>query len=260
MNSSADEQYIEILNSRVKELQEKISKIQSKSKHGIDPFNNNAIKIKGYEIEIKELETEIKNKTPRAKLSDGVEDILYDLDDKYNEKDKKQNEIEQQIADLKDMRDKLKTVRARKKVDRKIEKLEAKVTVLKKKKVSYGKRQRAIMYPKYKKDMIKKSLLARAKGRVENYNDLIQDNAELKNMLRDDSIIDAVKGVIYDIKGAYYQKKLARADEILQEMQSKNSIITMAGARVTSLSKRYADIIRQKRQQQHQQQQPVVTM
>jgi hypothetical protein len=79
MNSSADEQYIEILNSRVKELQEKISKIQSKSKHGIDPFNNNAIKIKGYEIEIKELETEIKNKTPRAKLSDGVEDILYDL-------------------------------------------------------------------------------------------------------------------------------------------------------------------------------------
>lgn len=248
-NTRVDDQYIEILRDRITELRSKISKLTNRVNNGIDPFNNSAIKIKGYELEIQELEDEINNGTHRQPLFDGIEVALDALDDRYYNLSDKQDEVQAELDNLRNMRNNLKTVRARRRVDKKIEKLEAKIAKLKNKKVACEKRQKSIMYPKYRKDMIKNSLLARARGRVETYNDLISDNNELKNMLSGNGIFDSIKGAIYDIKGLYYQKRLERSEEVLREMQSKNAIVTMAGARVTSLGKKYADKIRQGLQQ-----------
>lgn len=255
-NTRADDQYIEILRDRITELRGKISKLTNKVNNGIDPFNNAAIKIRGYELEIQELEEEINNRTPRQTLFDGIEVALDALDDRYYDLSDKQDAVQAELDNLRNMRDNLQTVRARRKVDKRIEKLEAKIAKLKNKKVACEKRQKSIMYPKYRKDMIKRGLLARARGRVETYNNLISDNNELKNMLSGNGIFDPIKSVVYDIKGLYYQKRLERSEEVLREMQSKNAIVTMAGARVTSLGKKYADRIRQRFQQQRVQPQP----
>ena len=247
---SSEEQYKKILEDRISELKRKIAKLNSKQGRGIETMNSAATKINGYKIEIQELEEELANTDRRRQLSERVETELARLDRKYRSNERRTSSYEDEIDRLKEMRENLTTIRARRKVDKRISQLNDKISKLKNTNVKCAKKQRRMMIPRYKKDFIKNGMISRAEGRVENYENLVRDNEALKGMLDDNKIIDNIKGIFYDIKGRYYQKKLERSQEILTEMQRKDKIITMAGARITSFGKKRIERIRQRRAQQ----------
>ena len=241
---NVDSEYKKILEERVKELETRIAKLKIKEENSKDLGTRFSSRIKGLELEVEDLKQKIIAADNRELLGNFTEERLTKKEAKFQQNLHEQQELEKEIADLKAVREKMNSSRAKRIPGKKIARLEKKLNRLKDKGAIIGYKQRKIMYPKYKHNLKRESLLFHAQGRVDNYEEKIQDNEELKRTLNKDHKLDSIKAVYYDVKGLYYQKRWDRSKEILNEMQTKKNIVTMYGSRVTSLSKKYLDKIR----------------
>ena len=82
------------------------------------------------------------------------------------------------------------------------------------------------MYPKFVIEAKKRSMLSQAEGKVQAYESRIRDNEKLNDELSaifGDNIVNDIRERFYDLKGAYYQKRLERSRAILEAMQQKDS-------------------------------------
>lgn len=252
---SSDLEYRNLLQERVKQLQSRLVGLRGRAKHDITGHVYN--QIKGHEREIEVLQEMINSMDRRPEMSVPGEGMMSVTDSFRDNNHSKQNQYEQQIAELKELRSNLLTARAQRRLDRRIEKLNRKISKLKKHDVYAGNVQRSILYPRYLYETRKRSLLLHAEGRVLAYQDRIQDNERIHSELDamySNSIVRGVHEFICDIKGMYYQNRLGRAQEILDEMNQTDSVIHMQGARITSLSKKYLEQIRQRRVEREREQ------
>ena len=238
---NSDRIYLELLEERRKEIESNLEKIRNIKN---DDSISRTSQINGYEIELKEIEEAINNYTERKALSEITEESLERIDRKYQKLSNKKESYLREIEELRELKEKLLSIKAKRRVERKVEKLERLIKSSESKQITCSNRQRKKMLPKYKKEFLKNSLLARQKGRIKTYEDMLSDNEELKNMLNRDKLLDNIKERIYDFKGHHYMKKIGREKEILEEMQSTNSIIRMSGARVRILNRKYIEKIR----------------
>lgn len=248
--SRADEQYRQIIRDRINELNSKIRKLELGQGSA---FENSEIKIRGYKLEIERLQQELNENEDREKLANFVEKGLSHIDTKYEGNIDKQKQIRLEIEKLEEIKKNLKTRGARRIASKRIERRELKIAKLKNANIRRDKIQKAIMYPKYRIDMIKKARVSKAQGRVNFYKDSVSDNNELKKMLNENSIIDNIKGMAYDIKGRWYQCKLIKAEDTLKKMQNKNCVNKKSGARVATVVKDKVEEFRQFRNQKHNQ-------
>lgn len=243
-------EYQKLLEARISKVRSKLNALRQKEDRDITGHVAEA--VKGFEIELERLTEEVANLSRPQVNSLGEFGLEY-LDEKRSVNSEKQDYYKEQIKELKELKDSLEKARNKRKINRRIERYEKKIARLKKANVFYSNVQRTIMYPKYKLEAKKRSLLARAEGRVKAYENKQQDNENIKNNLDTifkDSPFNGIRQKYYDLKGIYYQKKIARSNDILTEMQNKNNIVTMSGARITSLSKSYLNKIRQSNDQQ----------
>lgn len=231
---NANLEYKAILEDRQKKIQRKIKELKRKEK-GIFG-SRNSITIKGLEKEAEEIKKLIENYEDRVILSDTAESGLAGLNNMRSKRETKKSEYQDKINELKEIRAKLETAKSRRDVDKKIDRYNKKMKALQKSDVRFGKVQRTLMYPKTKYELKKINMMARAEGRVDYYENRIKDNEELKAMFKD-NLIDTLKERVYDLKGLYYRKCLARSKAILADMQDKDSIVSYVGARVTSIGK-----------------------
>lgn len=251
VHNSSDLEYIALLQERIQRIQREISALKGKESRDITGHVYN--QIKGHELELQFLERMVHAMSPRPELGIIGEGTVSTIDSLRDYNHEKQNQYQQQIEELKALRNDILTARVQRRLDRRIEKMNKKIAKLQNRDIFVGNIQRSIMYPKYLYESRKQSLLLHAEGRVLAYQDRIQDNEAVRSNLDtmySNPIIRGIHEFACDIKGVYYQNRLGRANEILDEMQNTNSIVAMRGARVTSLSKRYLDQIRQERGEQ----------
>lgn len=231
---NADLEYKAILEDRQKKIQRKIKELKRKEK-GVFGSRNSII-IKGLEKEAEEIKKLIENYEDRVTFGDTFESGLESLNNMRSKREDKRIEYQNKINELKEIRAKLETTKSRRDVDKKIAHYNKKIKALQKSDVRFGKVQRTLMYPKSRYKLKKINMMARAEGRVAYYEDKIKDNEELKAMFKD-NLIDTLKERVYDLKGLYYRKRLARSRAILADMQGEDSIVKYVGARITSIGK-----------------------
>ena len=243
--SNTDLEYKKILEDRVKNNEKKIQQLSKNNKKFRVFGEHKATTIRGLEVENEALKKQIEDYEDREKLGNIAESSLEAFDHFHDKNKLTQEDYRKKIEELKVTRSKLETLRAKRIVDKRIELYEKRIERLKKRNVHIGNTQRRMIYPKYRYELKKQNLLAHASGRVAEYEAKVNDNQELINMLDPSSRkLDSVRGVIYDMKGIFYKKRLERSNEILDEIQNRNLLVTMYGARVTSLGKRYLDKVR----------------
>ena len=246
----SDLEYKKMIDDRINMLASKLADFKSKS--GRDITGHVSTTINGLEIEIEELRrisAELGSRTPLNGLS---ESSIAFLDDRRDANEDKQNKYQERIAELQEMKSQLKRRSAKFITDKRIEHLQKKIKKLQERDCFCGSIQRKIMYPRYLVEAKKRNLLSHAQGRVQDYENRIHDNEMMSENLDEmfgDSIFNGARQVIYDIKGMYFRKRLERSQAILAEMQDSNNIVSMYGARVTSLSRGQLDRIRQANQQ-----------
>lgn len=221
-----------------------------KNKTKFDLTGRRTRKIMGYEIELKSLEEMEKNFANRENLEPELEEKISKLDAEHDQIVETTKNYKEQIERLREMRNQLVSAREQKRVDKEIKRLERGIISLRVKDISLVDKQKAIMYPKYKKEIKKQSLLSQAAGNVAFYEEKQAVNDELLKMVDGDSLFDGLKQTIYEIRGEHYRKRIERSQAILTEMQSKDSIIAMRGARFTSLTKKEADTLRENNERQ----------
>ena len=245
---NVDKAYMGIFSDREKKINEKIAKLKQRELHDITGHTTTL--IMGYQIELKELAKQKQDYLNRETLDPETEERLSALESKHDDIAARQAELRAKISELQALRSQLVGARGKRKIDKKVEKFQKEINRLNIKDVKLIKQQKSIMYPKYKADLKRQSLLSTAAGRVQNYEEKQAVNDELMSMLDENSIIDNIKKSIYEIKGAHYCKKIERSRAILEEMQKSSSIIRMRGARLRVMSNSYADRIRENNEKQ----------
>ena len=229
----SDLEYKKLLEERIKCTEKSLSELRGK-KH----TELTEIRIKSLEIELEKLKKNYQNFIGREEFNKLFEAELSLIDASREKNNEGKNEYQKKIDELEAMKKELKGFRSKKVVDGKIHYFERRLRSLQKKDAFCGKVQRTIMYPKYRYEMRKIHLLSYAEGRVENYKTSLAENEELKEMLKRDefkwNLFDKFKS---NIRGSYYKKNLAKSQALLQEMQKKDTVIGMYGARATSWMK-----------------------
>lgn len=228
--------------------EERMKRLRERAKHDIT--GRRTRRIMGYEIELKALDEMEKNFANREKLDPELEEKISELDAEHDKIVNTTKEYQEQIKHLKEMRNQLVNAREQRRVDREVKRLERKIVSLHIDDISLVNQQKAIMYSKYKKDIKKQSILSQAAGNVAFYEEKQAVNDELLKMVDGESLFDGLKQTIYEIRGDHYRKRIERSKAILSEMQSKDSIIAMRGARFTSLTKKEADRLRENNERQ----------
>ena len=250
--TNSDMEYKKMIDERIAKLSAKIRELKVKEARDFTGHNLNL--IKGYEVELGKLQQISNAIGNRIELNSVAEAGLSILDSKREKNQETQDFYREQIKQLRAMREDLVTARSKRKIDKKVFNLNKKIQKLQRTDCFCGKIQRSIMCPKFLYESKKSTILSKAEGKVHAYEDRIHDNdimnAELSAMSKDNLITD-IRERIYDIRGTYYQKRLDRSREIFEDMQKKDSIVAMRGARITSLPKKYVDKIKQNVEEQN---------
>lgn len=250
MNNS-DVVYKRLLNEELYKIKKEIYSLERKN-HGIRAITDKtAVEIERLKLRYNQIDEEIKAFENRQELSGIKEKTLDKLDERIDKNYNKQQQVSKNIEELKALKTQLSSTRAKRKVNKEIEHQRALLRKMKNRNVKISNIQRSLMMPKYKKEAKKQKLLNNAQAKVNiaqaNYN----DNIALQSMLNPDtSFKDNILNVIYDIKGNHYLKKLNYATEVLEQMQKSNSSIVMRGASAAVISKKVADKLRKKMNQE----------
>ena len=246
---SSDNAYIDMMNDRAVEVSRRIFKLRQREKR--DFTGRTTAMIMGLDQELNQIRESIKNYDDRRVLDAETEKELAAIDSQHDELVEARQAYKEQIQELRELKSQLKGVRNRARINREEKKLNRRLKKLQASEVKMMKEQKSIMYPEYKVDLKRQALLSRVGGRIEYFEEKMAVNDELERMLdQEHHFGDGIRRKIYDIKGAHYQKRLAREQEVLEAMQKSDSIIEMRGARITTISNKYADRIRQNHEEQ----------
>lgn len=245
MNNS-DKVYITMIQDSIKSLTKKIKELEVKNNGVRSILDSTTVKINGLKLEVQQLAQELKNYESRMNLSEKKEEKLDNLDEKATKILNKVATHEEKIKELQQLKNNLKTARAKRKIDKQIEHQQTIIRLLQKANTTIDIRQKVIMLPKYYVTKKKDRLLNIAKARVNLNAEKIEDLNMMKKALNENSIIDQVKSVIYDIKGVYYLKRFNYSKEVLARMKNSNSMVNLYGANAITLGKKAINKLRKK--------------
>lgn len=244
MNNS-DRVYQELLQRTLKQLQQQITSLERKNRGLRAITDQTAVEIEGYKTEYQRIAQELQSYNQRIEVSKAGETGLDFIDDKVDKIIERQQDSVDKIRQLESLKQQVTTKRYQRKIDKQIKHQQEIIQKLQKKHGRLNMAQRVIMYPKYYRTMRKLKLLSRKQGKVNIAEANIRDNELLKQTLNPNSIIDNIKGIFYDIRGQYYQKKLNHAIDVLERMKEKHGNIRLQGANVTVLPKKVVETKRQ---------------
>ena len=243
MNSS-DLAYKKILEERVKDIDSKIEKLRKRDESLFALHTQIENRISGLQVERERLNEEIRNFTTREELSDRTEERLSSISSRYEERNNKQQEVQSRIDELKAMKSTVQGKHANKVLDRRIQRLEDKVNKLKSKKGRLVNIQRRIMYPKYRYMLKKQRKVSLQEGKIANYQAKKNDVNALKNSLNERSIFTPIATKIYDRREAKYQRKIEKANEMINKIQNREAHAHVSGVRRINLRSRVANRLR----------------
>ena len=249
MNSS-DRAYKAMLEKKISKLQAEINNLTKKQNHFSLTPDLIAEKIDRNQNEIKKIQEELKDYTEKVELGFVSTAVVDGLDVIGEKHDVKKENISQRIAELEELKKQLTTAKAKRKITKKIEHQEKLIKKLQKKDNMISGVQRVVMYPKYHKEIKKKKLLSNQEAKVNvaeaNYNDL----EKMQQLLRpNESRIDKLKNVVYEIRKERYARKRDHAAEVLNQMQKCKSPIMMRGAAPVVITKKLKNKFSNKLQQ-----------
>ena len=243
MNSS-DLAYKKILEDRMKNINESISKLRKSDEKVFAMHTQIESKIQGLQIEYNKIKKELDEYSEREKLGTTRENAISYFENKYEKKNQKQEEYQERLDELRELKKNVSGYHANKVLDRKIKNLEEKIKDMKQKKVSIVKSQRRIMYPKYKKELKKQRRISLQEGKIQNYESKLKDNEYLRQTINEKSIFAPIANIVYDIKEAKYKRKINRYNEVLNKMQNSGKTSKVLGARVTTIKNKVAEKLR----------------
>lgn len=239
---NSDEVYLKLLEEEEKELRKQIAILESK----MEFTNRIPIKLEGLKLRQQKIKNQIEEYTERGTFSDKKEEALYKLDAQAESIIAKQIPIEEKIAELEALKKAAETTVEEKYYLRKeIAQQKQKLYSLKGKNITINRKQRKIMISKFHKEQKREKLLSKQQGKINVFEDKLDRIAELQAMLSpEDSFIDRIKNGYYSLKGKHYERKLNRAEEVLEIMQQSDSNIALRGANIINIRKRAKEILR----------------
>lgn len=241
--NSKEEAYVSLLKDRQKAIQENINRLRNLRNHD---SNRVSLEIRGYEIELEELQRAIDDYSSRRELRERVERALERTDRRHQRASERERDYQEQIRELQELKERLLTIRAKRRVDRRIERIQSRIKTMQNRKTRCVNTQRRRMMPRYRRDFHRMEIRSRQQARVEQADARLRDNEALKSMLNRDHLIDNIRERIYDIRGTFYQRRKDREQEVLNEMNSTDSIVRMRGARITRISRHIRDHLRER--------------
>lgn len=242
----SDEEYKKFLEQRLEAINKELTSIKKQQ----EDLNNASVaitrRINGLAIEQQIVSEQIRNYTGRmvARPDSHREHRIENVDEKYEKTSTKQQAYDQKIQEMRNLQNTTSSKYMKNKIERKIQKLQPKLEKLKTKQAKLKGKQRKLMYPKYRRQQIKQTLLSRQQGRVMTFQERARTNAQLSAMMSDKKAFGSFQANIAAIKANHYHRRMLRSQEVLNKMQSKGSVIGMRGANITTLPKRALHTIR----------------
>ena len=247
--TGSDLQYLNIMDDRIKKIEERLKKLRNRH----DFTGRNAEAIRGLEIELEALKYEKEHYQERTKLKPEAEEKLAKMDAEHAENLEQLKEYKEEIKELKELREQLTSKKDIRRIKKLMKNLEAKRINLVIEDRSLTDTERGMMQPGYKDEMKVRTKAARQAGIVSSNQDGLAINEELRSMLDpENNVIDSIKDRFYDIQGNHYRRRIAKAQARMAELQSGNTPIKLNGAKVTSMTQERLENIRNKHQSQLQ--------
>lgn len=235
MATIADEEYKKFLEQRLNEVRRELSRLKSRHRE----LENLSVaiggRIKGLLIEETQLTNQIKDFTKTSDYIDDKDGSIEKINHNYEEQEKKEQSLNKTKEELIKMRDASSSGYFKRHINRQIKNIDKKLKTLKNSKVRIAASQRRLMLPKLQRDSRRNRLLAQAQGRVNEYEQRMKANEELRDKLSEMKLIGGIARWIYNIRANHYRRRMERALDVLNEMKNSNGIVAIYGARITSL-------------------------
>lgn len=238
--NNSDKVYEGILRKRAADIQKNIGKIERE-------LNHTKLATRRAETELLGLKKELERVREEIELLESIQDedkyysdhAVVELLDRLSEKrDAKKEDIQNDIDELRELRQEIESRSIKRRIDKKIAKKQKKISDLQKKQIKIDKSQRSIIISKTRKNRMKDRMYSRQEGRVEYWENKINDTEALRSVLNpEESIKDTVLDTIYQFRNSLiYPIFLNRQQEILDVMHEKK--VHVIGANIMVMAKR----------------------
>lgn len=238
--TSSQQAYKSILEDRIREVEEKLVRLEKLSKY--DLTGHTATLIMGYRIELEKIKASTKNLDKREKLDKESEAKIAEIDKAQVALNEDQQALAEEKKSLEQQQKEVAGYWKKRRIARQIKRLERENLLMNVRRVEMREQQKAIMYPKQKVALKRQALISRQEGKVANIEENIEiNNTDMEQMLAKDTLFSGIAAAHYDRVGNRYRKKLERSQAILEEMQRADTLKQIRGARRTVLSRQYSD-------------------
>ena len=238
--TSSQQAYKSILEDRIREVEEKLVRLEKLSKY--DLTGHTATLIMGYRIELEKIKASTKNLDKREKLDKESEAKIAEIDKAQVALNEDQQALAEEKKSLEQQQKEVTGYWKKRRIARQIKHLERESQLMNVRRVEMREQQKAIMYPKQKVALKRQALISRQEGKVANIVENIEiNNTDMEQMLAKDTLFSGIAAAHYDRVGNRYRKKLERSQAILEEMQRADTLKQIRGARRTVLSRQYSD-------------------
>lgn len=238
--TSSQQAYKSILEDRIREVEEKLVRLEKLSKY--DLTGHTATLIMGYRIELEKIKAATKNLDKREKLDKESEAKIAEIDKAQVALNENQEALKVEKETLEQQQKEVAGYWKKRRIARQIKRLERENLLMNVRRVEMREQQKAIMYPKQKVALKRQALISRQEGKVANIEENIEiNNTDMEQMLAKDTLFSGIAAAHYDRVGNRYRKKLERSQAILEEMQRADTLKQIRGARRTVLSRHYND-------------------
>ena len=238
--TSSQQAYKSILEDRIREVEEKLVRLEKLSKY--DLTGHTATLIMGYRIELEKIKASTKNLDKREKLDKESEAKIAEIDKAQEALNEDQQALAEEKKSLEQQQKEVTGYWKKRRIARQIKHNERESQLMNVRRVEMREQQKAIMYPKQKVALKRQALISRQEGKVANIVENIEiNNTDMEQMLAKDTLFSGIAAAHYDRVGNRYRKKLERSQAILEEMQKADTLKQIRGARRTVLSREYSD-------------------
>lgn len=240
--TSSQEAYKSILEDRIREVEEKLVRLEKLSKY--DLTGHTATLIMGYRIELEKIKasTNTKNLDKREKLDKESEAKIAEIDKAQEALNEDQQALAEEKKYLEQQQKEVTGYWKKRRIARQIKHNERESQLMNVRRVEMREQQKAIMYPKQKVALKRQALISRQEGKVANIVENIEiNNTDMEQMLAKGTLFSGIAAAHYDRVGNRYRKKFERSQAILEEMQRADTLKQIRDARRTVISKQYND-------------------